>query len=723
MKKLTAILLAAMMLTSCTPAAQPDVPDTLSDDGYLYNLDHVSLELPAGNINTTLEEIVSFGTYTGDGSLMMAAPMTAVTEEKVYVLYYLPDEVVAAGREAMFAHNGLIHTLQIYPTDDLTAEPEEITLEIPEETGYRWSMSVDEETGEIALFVFHSGIIQLQRYAADGTFLSMTPYNVEEYGHFATWIRLIDNDVYFTTYLDANDPGQYVFNNVWIWREGESEPEMIGERVAGYFETDKRICLIEMYDEDGTYSGDEIMRIYNPDTGKKTTLYRFLHQTMNDFKASAYDPETGRIWQGTSDSLYTCTVEPYSLTHVSEGMGTFLEVRELSYGILTVVSDFQKVTLYKVPEVPKDVTDGRTSLNFCRYSNPADSANHDRRDSALDPFKILQVNGCNMKASTAYASADDGEYTFTMAKKLMAGDTDFDLFYVTTEMSSLFKPGYFEDLSEYSILDSAYDLLLPGVREICSIGGEEVLVPVYLSTVLLAADPTLAVRDFVMPTTFGELMNLRTHPRTDGTYLMTAAVLHNLMYPWFEQAISNFMASGDFDDVLYEDLVSLYRTGTELASDPSILIQYEASRKPSLFLSNSLTGMIESFGDGRTVLPLPPVREEYKGSVSGEFWAINPNSPNKEAAAIWLTAYLRMCHNTAESTDAPSFYSTSNAEANADSATLALRDLLDNCVRSYQFPDFRMYLYYRYKEIADGKSTPEQAAQETYNYVKMARDE
>ena len=722
MKKPTALLLSLLMLVSCTPGAHPDEQTDTDDDGYRYNMDHVTMEIPVGNINTTLEEIASFGTYAGDGSTSYTAPMTAMTEEKLYVLYYFPDEVVAAGRDAIRAHKGLITTMLVYPTNDLSAEPEEIPLQFPENAASRWDMSVDDGTGIISILGYADGIMQLQRYAPDGSLLSMTPYDVGEIGSFTTWIRLVGNDVYFSTYPEDNGVGSHLHHTLWIWREGEAEPELIGERLSGYFIMDGSVCLVDGYNEDGTYNGEEILRLYDPDTGTKTTIHQFIHKTWDNFNTSAYDPETGRIWQGASDMLHTCTLEPYSLTHVSDGMGTFLEVRDVSHGILTVVSDCQKVTLYKVPVVPKELSEGRKSLNFCRFSNPAESVNNDRTDSMLDPFKILLTNGYNMKASTAYASDDTEEYTFTMAKKLMAGDTDFDLFYVTTEMSSLFKEGYFEDLSEYSILDEAYDLLLPGVREICSIGGTEVFVPAYLSTALLAADSTLSPEEFVMPKTFGELMNLRTHPRTEGTYFLTGAVLHNMMYPWFEQTVSNFMASRDFDDVLYDDLVTLYRVGTELAEDPNILIQYEASRKPSLFIPN-LAGMIENFGKDRTVLPLVPVREDYRGSVSGEFWAVNPNSPNKEAAVIWLTAYLRMCYKSANTTDAPSYFNIADAEEKTDPATLALREILDDCVRSYEFPGFRMYLYYKYRDIAKGKLTPEQAAQETFNYVKMARDE
>ncbi|MBQ2724963.1 MAG: hypothetical protein IJF78_04575 [Clostridia bacterium] len=722
MKKPTALLLSLLMLVSCTPGAHPDEQTDTDDDGYRYNMDHVTMEIPVGNINTTLEEIASFGTYAGDGSTSYTAPMTAMTEEKLYVLYYFPDEVAAAGRDAVRAYEGRINTIQIYPITDLTAEPEEITLAFPEGTGMAWSMSVEEATGEIAILAQVDTAIQLQRYASDGSFLSAESYNIGEYGDFTTWIRLVRGDVYFTTYQAEDSAGQYIYHDLWIWRQGEEKAEQIGEYLAGYFATSSSVYTVEMYTEDGTYSSDEILKIYNPNSDKKITQKKFSHEALNWFNASAYDTEADRIWQGASDQLYTCTLEPYTLTRVADGMGAFLEVRDARYGILTVVSDYQKVILYRIPETPKDITDGLTELNFCRYEDVTSAKASDTLESASDPFKILLANGYNMKAATAYASDDTEEYTFTMAKKLMAGDTDFDLFYVTTEMSSLFKEGYFEDLSEYSILDEAYDLLLPGVREICSIGGTEVFVPAYLSTALLAADSTLSPEEFVMPKTFGELMNLRTHPRTEGTYFLTGAVLHNMMYPWFEQTVSNFMASRDFDDVLYDDLVTLYRVGTELAEDPNILIQYEASRKPSLFIPN-LAGMIENFGKDRTVLPLVPVREDYRGSVSGEFWAVNPNSPNKEAAVIWLTAYLRMCYKSANTTDAPSYFNIADAEEKTDPATLALREILDDCVRSYEFPGFRMYLYYKYRDIAKGKLTPEQAAQETFNYVKMARDE
>ena len=43
MKKLTATLLALLMLVSCTPGSHPDEQANPDDDGYRYDLDHISL--------------------------------------------------------------------------------------------------------------------------------------------------------------------------------------------------------------------------------------------------------------------------------------------------------------------------------------------------------------------------------------------------------------------------------------------------------------------------------------------------------------------------------------------------------------------------------------------------------------------------------------------------------------------------------------------------------
>ena len=70
-----------------------------------------------------------------------------------------------------------------------------------------------------------------------------------------------------------------------------------------------------------------------------------------------------------------------------------------------------------------------------------------------------------------------------------------------------------------------------------------------------------------------------------------------------------------------------------------------------------------------------------------------------------------------------SFFNADLTSDNTSQAGTILREHLPDSVRSYQFPDFRMYLYDWYKKIEKGEATPEQAAQKTYDYVKMSRDE
>ncbi|MBQ8187090.1 MAG: extracellular solute-binding protein, partial [Clostridia bacterium] len=711
---------------STSPAPQEDTV-TADDDGYRYNLDHVSMEIPAGRVNSSFDELAAFGVFTGDGALSTTAPLVCVTEESTYVLHRVPEEVVAAGRDAISAYKGTLRELLVYRNADFSAEPEVVTLDAPDGTGkFHASLSVDEDSGEIAVFAYCDGVSRLQRYAPDGTFLRQREYDLPD-GAFAHRIDIAGDDIYFMTNIDTDSIARSYYYDLWIWRGDADEPEKIAESTYGGFTANGVLYYVTGEETvNGDRSDYEILVRYDAGTGEKSEETKFIHTAMTWFDESAYDPETGRIYQGFSYEAHAVTPEPYERVQFAEGSDTFVCVQSASHGILVTVHDYQRVVLYRIPDEPVSVFDGLETLNFCRLAKPSDAAQSDQLDSAGDAFRILRANGYKMKAATAYASDDAEEYAFTMAKKLLAGDTDFDVFTVTTELSSLLKPGYLEDLSQYSVLDMSYELLLPGVREICSLDGVPVLVPQHLVTAQLCWDASVSSAEFEMPSTFAELMNLHTHPVSDGAYFMTTAVLHNLMYPWFEQVISNYMAGGGSDDVLYADLLTLFEAGAAFLKDPAVLIGYEASREPALVKSNGLLGMLNGFAEGEneTAAPLVPVREGYKQTVSGEFLAINPNSPNKEAAAVYLAACIHTGYRTAEAMEA-SFYNVPLTDTNGGNgkSVRVWRDQLTDAVRSYEFPGFRMYLYDWFKKIERGTASPEEAARAAEQSVKMAKYE
>ena len=62
----------------------------------------------------------------------------------------------------------------------------------------------------------------------------------------------------------------------------------------------------------------------------------------------------------------------------------------------------------------------------------------------LNGFSVRIESSPEMDPSTGNAYT---EYANTMAKKLLAGDTDFDLFWLSAETPTLFKEGYFTDLA------------------------------------------------------------------------------------------------------------------------------------------------------------------------------------------------------------------------------------------------------------------------------------
>jgi len=64
-------------------------------------------------------------------------------------------------------------------------------------------------------------------------------------------------------------------------------------------------------------------------------------------------------------------------------------------------------------------------------------------------------------------------YTLNLTNKMLANDTDFDLFFPGSSGSmSILLAGYFEDLSQYPGIVKNFDEMLPGVKEICTFNGK-----------------------------------------------------------------------------------------------------------------------------------------------------------------------------------------------------------------------------------------------------------
>ena len=127
MRKLFTLLLAAVMLVSCTaPAVEKDV---------YYNLDHISMELPQGLVLTTLEKAADVNDYFRPDPefTYILQQQICFADGLMYARPQYPSDVIHQGRESILTYldeKKRTDYIEVYTTDDFSSY-EKLALDLP----------------------------------------------------------------------------------------------------------------------------------------------------------------------------------------------------------------------------------------------------------------------------------------------------------------------------------------------------------------------------------------------------------------------------------------------------------------------------------------------------------------------------------------------------------------------------------------------------------------
>jgi len=256
-------------------------------------------------------------------------------------------------------------------------------------------------------------------------------------------------------------------------------------------------------------------------------------------------------------------------------------------------------------------------------------------------------------------------YLDNVAKKLLAGDDDFDLFFIGGEatykeslglLNGMIKNGYLYPLEELG-LAPLFDDMLPGVKGLCSDeDGQLLLVPVVLNFDGLMLDPDIlqaigVTADEFPRTAEGliEFIDTYSDAVTDTGYtmfepyeiLLMRLKTHAQYVTQFNENQSNTQEMWDIRMKLLEAL----RIDSDAAE----------SKASPLFVNNTIKNMVfglrtnwhyDLFGKGSLgrympVVPAPLLTEDAKYPLyQSIFIGVNPNSKNLDAVAEFLSIYL-----------------------------------------------------------------------------------
>jgi len=225
-----------------------------------------------------------------------------------------------------------------------------------------------------------------------------------------------------------------------------------------------------------------------------------------------------------------------------------------------------------------------------------------------------------------YVEALDWDsYQTNTIKKLMANDTDFDLFTINENMPNVIEKGYYEDLMPYVGVARNFDNMLPGLRALFSHNGKIIGVPVSLRLDGYTYTPaSLATYNIKNPE---PMLTIQDYRRLFDEASMPFAIGSITFLDMYANLASAFAEGRDIkqSDVttFYEDMLAIHKAGglAGITGDMQGLFQ-------SVFL-NEYSGTLPH-------VSVPAYKENTGVAVAYTALVINPNSKNKELAAAYL---------------------------------------------------------------------------------------
>lgn len=733
--RLSPLLLSALLLlSSCTSPA--DIPQ----DAVTSLPDTIRLKAEPGTVRTVLEEVRQIKEYEFIETELntILHPGISIGSDAVYMMNSCPDEeaeriirmtmeeeqAYTAAREPdtvfeieeyediMSSVPSRVVTLKGLPEYELRAHHHLLTYDASSQTLLLPFSERPEDAWTVWFYVFDTDGNLLNRYPK--------PELLEELIGFPdTWFYL-NNSIYYWVEEPYSVEASAFEYRIHRYDPITGEDTVIDtENVVRMFVSEGVLYYFtQNFDEYGFADSLNLLRL----DGEESTL---IH---GDFAPASrvpynpdYDPERQILYYGDSYNVYSYHFDDGVTRQIMVSGDKIITKHGIMDGYLILSNGHYATSVYKPSEEKVSLNDNLQTLNLFRQTDETSD------NASPNIFRLMSNNGYYAKGhQRGIGNRDD--YQFTLAKKLLAGDTDFDIFYVSTEMSELFDSMYYEDLSRYPLLRGYYDRMIPGVEELCTVDGIPALIPLNLYTTSMQVNKSCVTGDVTLARTLEDLPEILDDiPLKSGNYLMAGTSLYILMHPWFEQLISNYMADVITDRQAQKDLKMLFDLAYDLKEETSVYLGSGSTRLPVLLKNAQNIGLDGSLKPDHTAVPMMKISDDYKQTWTGGFYAVNPNSPNKELAVMFLACLMEQDRNSSLG----NFQLYEGAQKKENTAygngSDALYEIfltqLAEGIRGYEIPDFISTLRGLFKKIDRGEYTAADAAEELFRQMKMIKYE
>ncbi|MBQ8187028.1 MAG: hypothetical protein IJ037_09200 [Clostridia bacterium] len=703
MKKLLSLILAALMLAGCTAGTTPgetasDTAQTEASDP-LYTAARLDLTGYENHADTSLKKLADLTPFrtAEEVSGILAYPMIAIGTDTIAVSRNFPADLSPENGGFM---QYLINGQPDHPREiELYAEPgaEPVMLSLPDEFAdavlVHHALHINPDgTYSLRTSVTEDGVMTeyLIGIGADGELLFRreSPSNVGD-------LVLPYRDRVYT--LMCQQSTQLFYPNDLLCDSGNGNEIAATDVLSFTIQGGTLYYLTERVSEEFTH--DKQLWAMDPETGDSVLIGEISAAGTNEVRAMAYDDTNRVLYTAGYSALYGYSLDTGKSAKVMEA-NDGLYLLGAGNGMIAVTNGLYQASIYETTADLRSADAAKTSLNICLNNGTKGQFTEKHREAV----RAMNANGYPVKISETYLSDNTDEYNNTMAKKLMAGDTDFDIFEISSAMLIEMGAGYCAELTDYPLLAFYYDQMLPGMKELCSLDGVTVLWPragMYAHRMMLNTD--LAEGTYKIPATIAELETLMDSVTLkDGAAFMDRTSHGCFTTYLVTQFISNFMAQRIDDDTARADLAGIL----------SLMAKLEGSTGKTGFAVTGISDMLRYADTSWTTdnsAAFPLIGEGYGNVISATFYAVNPNSPNFELAALFLAHQSELDL-------------AAGASAYASDDPILVSQLSDP-VRAYNSTAFQSLFAQPAYSIFLGETTPEKAADLLLRQIKMMRDE
>lgn len=687
------MIMMCFIMSSCADEGHKETDNRLLD--YLNNKSIEGTAYASGDLDSNLKLIKNLTSYKSEEEVdeFVTAPCSYMTEDSLYLIRNFPENMSEDIYEYI-ASADTIFEIEAYSLADLSASPRIIHL-----TGLEnrkiiyYSLSCNESDGSFAIVGGENDgeNVALKTYVFDKQGQLMGEYSVSNVNYYD--MISTEDCIFYTT---ATTQALYCYDYI------NEANTLIDESVEAFSLSGESLYYVKN-EIDADYN--EITGFYVYENGEGRKLFDVRGEV--GILSIGYDTDNDLLYLSDGINIYTWNEKSGSLDKVIKGRDSYLNIKQIDGENMLISNGNNQLSLYALSSnIDKIEEDEKRELKICYISSNSGEA----KLTYDEVLKNLDTLGFTTELNDGFISDSKDEYINTMAKKLLAKDSDFDLFYVDNDMLQLLKKDYYFDFSVYPLLNEKYDRMYGGVKEISSIDGKLCLIPLAISFQAIEEDVALSNYSAEMPETLGEFIeyseNVCRDFTSDKVKLFNASFPHNAVMPLYNQYASNFMnGNSSADREALKELVMQTEKLLELNSS------YENGAKAYFSYSTVFSSEDEMADEETKINKIPKISADFKIDSNVSFIAINPNSDNVELAAAFaanvIDCYTSMGVVELYRNDGNSLYS----------------EMLSDCVRGYRSTDYTVLIAEQVELLIGGNVSTDEITDTIYNFLKITRDE